>query len=109
MCCQHTAYISGRGLIQQELESVNAGLLKSSFVLCYFNCKKYYVFGYELTGSVATTSGVTESNESFVLTLTGKCLDVSGLVNKKEKFRFRGGKEAMKQLEESGLGKLIIN
>ena len=36
-----------------------------------------------MTGSVATTSGVTESNELFVLTLTGKCLDVSGLVNKK--------------------------
>ena len=35
------------------------------------------------------------------------------LVNKKNKFRFRGGKEgalkAMKQLEESELGKLIIN
>ena len=66
-----------------------------------------------MTGSVATTSGVTESNESFVLTLTGKCLDVSGLVNKKKKFRFRGGKEgalkAMKQLEESELGKVIIN
>ena len=65
-----------------------------------------------MTGSVATTSGVTESNESLVLTLTGKCLDVSGLVNKK-KFRFRGGKEgalkAMKQLEESELGKVIIN
>ena len=38
---------------------------------------------------MATTSGVTESNESFVLTLIGKCLDVSGLVNKKKKFRFR--------------------
>ena len=66
-----------------------------------------------MTGSVATTFGVTESNESFVLTLTGKCLDVSGLVNKKKKFRFRGGKEgalkAMKQLEESELGKVIIN
>ena len=65
------------------------------------------------SGSVATTSGVTVSNEAYVLTLSGKYLDVSALVNKKKKFRFRGGKDgalkAMKQLEESGLGTLIIN
>ena len=56
---------------------------------------------------------MTVSNEAYVLTLSGKYLDVSALVNKKKKFRFRGGKDgalkAMKQLEESGLGTLIIN
>ena len=25
VCCQHTAYITGRGLIHEEVESVNAG------------------------------------------------------------------------------------
>ena len=56
---------------------------------------------------MATTSGVTVSNGAYVLTLSGNYLDVSALVNKKKKFRFRGGKDgalkAMKQLA------LIIN
>ena len=48
-----------------------------------------------MTGSVATTSGVTESNESFVLTLTGKCLDVSGLVNKKRSLDLEVARRAL--------------
>jgi hypothetical protein len=51
------------------------------------------------------------SNEAFVLTLPGKSLDVSLLVNKKKKFRSRGGREGalqtMQQLEEEGLGRLV--
>ena len=51
------------------------------------------------------------SNETYVLTLSGKCLDVSHLVNKK-KFRSRGGRDgalnAMKHLEEDKLGKLAV-
>ena len=47
-----------------------------------------------------------------MLTLPGKCLDVSHLVNKKKKFRSRGGREgalnAMKKLEENKLGKLAV-
>ena len=53
-----------------------------------------------------------ESNEAFVLMLPGKQLDVSFLVNTKKKFRNRGGRdgalEAMKNLENSGIGKLIV-
>ena len=44
VCYQHTAYISGRALIQQELESVNAGLLKSSFVFLLFQLQKILCF-----------------------------------------------------------------
>ena len=47
------------------------------------------------------------SNEAFVLTLLGKHLDISWLVNKKKKFRRRCGQEAameaMKQLEKDGM------
>ena len=57
-------------------------------------------------------SATVRSNEAFVLTLPGQYLDVSTLVNKKKKFRCRGGKDgalnAMKNLEESGLGKLVV-
>ena len=52
------------------------------------------------------------SNESFVLLLPGRQLDVSSLVNKKKKFRNRGGRDgalsAMRKLEENGLGKLVV-
>ena len=62
-------------------------------------------------GSVVTSPSL-QGNEGYILTLPGKSLDVSALVNKKKKFRSRGGKEgalaAMKKLEESGLGKLIV-
>ena len=74
-----------------------------------------YIMLCKSSGSLAATSSasVTVSNEAFVLTLSGKCLDVSTLVNKKKKFRFRGGKDGalktMKELEESGLGTLLIN
>lgn len=49
--------------------------------------------------------------EAFVLSLPGKSLDVPLLVNKK-KFRNRGGRDgaldAMRRLEEKGLGKLAL-
>ena len=52
-----------------------------------------------------------KSTEAFVLTLPGISLDVSLLVNKKKKFRTRGGREgdiqATKALEEDGMGKLV--
>ena len=53
-----------------------------------------------------------QSNEAFVLLLPGKQLDVSFLVNHKKKFRNRGGQdgalEAMKNLENSGIGQLVV-
>ena len=65
------------------------------------------------TAAAPITSGSSSlSNEAFVLQLPGKTLDVSLLVNAKKKFRNRGGKEgamkAMKQLEENGLGRLVV-
>ena len=52
------------------------------------------------------------SNEAFVLTLPGDILDVSFLLNKKKKFRTKGGKDgaisAMRNLEKDGLGKLVL-
>ena len=60
------------------------------------------------TAAVVTTA----SNESYVLSLPGRILDVSALVNKKKKFRSRGGRdgalEAMRKLEEDGLGNLHV-
>ena len=51
-----------------------------------------------------------KTTEAFVLTLPGKCLDVSTLVNIKKKFRNRGGREgalyAMRQLAKDGMGEL---
>lgn len=63
--------------------------------------------------SVKTTSpGTIQTNEAFVLTLPGRCLDVSSLINKKKKFRNRGGKDgalnAMRKLEECGMGRLVV-
>ena len=61
------------------------------------------------TTAVAHTS---VSNEALVLCLPGKKLDVSFLINKKKKFRNRGGRDgamaAMRQLEKEGLGKLAV-
>lgn len=55
---------------------------------------------------------VEQSNEAFVLALPGKCLDVSHLVNKQEKFCNRGEKEgalqAMRNLQEKGIGTLRV-
>ena len=65
-------------------------------------------------GSAASTSSgiVQQSNEAFVLSLPGKRLEVSLLVNKKQKFHARGGHDgaldAMKRLEEDGMGKLAV-
>lgn len=62
--------------------------------------------------TVVKPKGSSLSNEAFTLTLPGKCLDVSTLCNKKKKYRTRGGVddalEAMKKLENEGLGKLIV-
>ena len=60
--------------------------------------------------SAATSSPEkVHSNEAFVLTLPGKVIDVSILVNKRKKFRSRGGKDgALKALEEAGMGNLVL-
>jgi hypothetical protein len=88
ICCQQTAFIAGRGDINNEIQ-----LLQTE------------------PKSTIPKDSTKSSNEAFVLTLPGKCLDVSTLVNKKKKFRSRGGREgamqAMRQLEEDGLGKLV--
>ena len=48
----------------------------------------------------------------YLLFRDSSYLDVSTLVNKKKKFWYRGGKDgalnAMKNLEKSGLGKLVV-
>lgn len=53
------------------------------------------------------------SNEELILTLPGKCLDVSNIVTAQRKFRNRGGIEGalktMRKLEQEGLGKLVPN
>ena len=58
------------------------------------------------------TTNLQPSNEAFVLSLPGKILDVSLLVNRKKKFRGRGGRDgaldAMQRLEEDGMGKLVL-
>ena len=80
---------------------------------------KTYMYNVTLnlfSGSAPTTSSSlrpkSSSNESFVLLLPGRQLDVSSLVNKRKKFRNRGGRDgallAMKKLEENGLGKLVV-
>ncbi len=67
-----------------------------------------------MTNSVSVVSSKfsNKSNETFVLMLPGAILDVSHLVNIKKKFRNRDGRsgalDAMKKLEEDGLGKLVL-
>ena len=74
--------------------------------------KNYHFIGCDNASEIAVIpkSGVV-SNEAFVLTLPGKTLDLSQLVNIKKKFRHRGGKDgalsAMKKLED-GMGKLVV-
>lgn len=88
VCCQQTAYISGRGQIENELELVQAG------------------------DSAHETSKEPqqESTEALILGLPGESLDVSYWVHKKRRFRHRGGIEGalhtMKKLQENGMGKL---
>lgn len=38
VCCQHTAFITGRGNIQEELEHLQSGNCKCNFLLpfCYY-------------------------------------------------------------------------
>lgn len=90
VCCQHTAYISGRGQIENELELVQAGD----------------------HGSACETAKEPqhESTEALILGLPGQSLDVSYWVHKKRRFRSRGGIEgalhAMKNLQENGMGRL---
>lgn len=65
-----------------------------------------------IPSQICKPKGSSLSTEAFTLTLPGKCLDVSYLCNKKKKYRTRGNTEgaleAMKKLEEKGLGKLIL-
>ena len=88
-CCQQTAYISGRGQIDHEMELVLAA-----------------------EGSAPDTAlgPQQESNEALLLNLPGKSLDVSFWVHQKRKFRNRGGIEAalqaLKNLQEDGMGEL---
>ena len=87
VCCQHTAYISGRGQVDNELELVQASDEHS-------RCA---------TGKEQQQ----ESTEALILGLPG---DVSHWVHKKRKFRHRGGIEgalqAMRNLQENEMGKL---
>ena len=76
VCCQHTAYISGRGQIENELELVQAG----------DNC------AHETAKEPQHVS-----TEALVLCLPGESLDVSYWVHKKQKFRHRGGIEGAVQ------------
>ena len=59
-------------------------------------------------GSVVTSPSL-QGNEGYILTLPGKSLDVSALVNKKKKFHSCGGKEgalaAMKKFRGIWIGK----
>lgn len=89
VCCQHTAYISGWGKIDDELELVVAG-----------------------EGVIHETvhGPQQESNKTLLLNLPGKFLDVSFWVHQKRKFWNRGGIEgalqALTKLQEDGMGKL---
>lgn len=89
VCCQHTAYISGRGKIENELELMQAG---------------------DDSVCETTKEPQQESTEALILGLPGESLDVSYWVHKKRRFRHRGGIEgalkAMKNLQENGMGKL---
>ena len=89
VCCQHTAYISGRGEIENELELVQAG---------------------DPSAHATATETQQESTEALILGLPGDILDVSYWVNKKRRFRNRGGIEgalqAMKNLQKNKMGTL---
>ena len=73
-------------------------------------CELHSVHFHLDTGILSVTSQ--QSNEAFVLTLLGKKIDVSLLVNRKMKFRTRGKRDgaldAMRQLEIDGMGKLVL-
>ena len=66
-----------------------------------------------ITGSnVRAKSMAVQCNEAYSLSLPGKRLDISFLVNNKKKFRSRGGRDgafiAMQNLENKGLGKIAV-
>lgn len=110
VCCQHAAYITGHGKMDEELKLIETGKINYS-ISQYINCLC-------LTGAATPRmSGTTckspkISNESMVLCLPGKTIDVSYIVNVKKKFRGKCGVEgvvaAMKNLEADGLGKLSV-
>ena len=66
----------------------------------------------QIDALAAMTTSSTKPAAGFVLCLPGQKLDVSLLINKKKKFRNRGGRDgamaAMRKLDEDRLGKLIM-
>ena len=82
VCCQHVAYISRKGLIEDEVKRI---------------CMHHFGLRYNSTAG-------------YCLTLPGHQLDLGVLLQNK-KFRTRGNKDgalkAMRELESVGLGQLI--
>ena len=77
-------------------------------ILCLM-VASYRIQTFTVQGTLQVSSSQ-KSTEAYILTLPGKCLDVSELVNKKKKFRNRGGREgalyAMQELAKDGMGEL---
>ena len=100
-CCQHAAYVAGRGEIDDEIEWLTTtGTYNQPFYICSNN----YLFVDEVlpdspNGALAT----------YCLQLPGKKLHFSALLAAK-KFRGRGNKAAalaaLCQLETAGIGRL---
>ncbi|XP_065911094.1 uncharacterized protein [Dysidea avara] len=90
LCCQQTAYMTGRGNIKEEVEMLKTSLQDSSLLDC-------------------SSSGAELNTPGYCLKLPGKQLNLSALLYAK-KFRAYGYKsgavDAFKELEAEGLGVL---
>jgi len=132
--CQQTAFIAGKGHIQEEVQAYKTGMLYSHYgttiistTLCktewisicyqYHSCVYYSWFMYVNTinlSSVGFDEGTTASKEDetagFCLTLPGRTLYLTPLLALK-KFRKKGNKDgavrAFYQLMEEGLGNVL--
>lgn len=120
-CCQHAAFIAGRGLVDEEIQHLVSGHL--SYVLCTLNLGTLVVHTVfdsnlvlfrsnhiSLLGNTVSTVSKSGSVAAYCLLLPGKVLNLSALLQAK-KFRGKGNKEgavaAMEELHKAGLGKLI--
>ena len=110
LCCQQTAFMAGRGQIEEEIQIIKASML-------YIHCVQLGILhGFADAIAPSISTGITEhveeehsSTPGYCLKLPGKRLNLTALLYAK-RFRSHGYKTgalaAFNELEEAGLGSL---
>ena len=104
-CCQHAAFVAGRGLIDDEITQLTSSKPQTLLNLNVTHTQCILAF---IAGSMVTTPNAS-SLVSYCLLLPGKKLHLSALLTAK-KFRGKGNKDgavaAFREIADAGLGML---